>query len=81
MDWGILVLVLFVAACPISMMWMMRRKTADTAAGCTAAALTRARRLTPTPRNGSPSSRGHRTVEREIAELRAARPRRRDLQR
>ena len=26
MDWGILVLVLFVAACPISMMWMMRRK-------------------------------------------------------
>ena len=26
MDWGILLLVLLVAACPIGMMWMMRRK-------------------------------------------------------
>lgn len=25
MDWGILLLVLLVLACPVSMMWMMRR--------------------------------------------------------
>ena len=73
MEWGILLLVLLVLACPISMMWMMRRRHGmhgghgmpDAAAGRTQDGMRENGARRPTTAAESP--------ERRLAELQARR--------
>ena len=82
MDWGILLLVLLVAACPIGMMWMMRGKHGAHGCGMHGDAAHHGATPAADPEERlSELERQQRTGEHEIEELQAARRPRRDLQR